>query len=171
MAQNTNLLAGVDQGFSSAFPNINSIYRNVNNNLTSNGVAQGFNIESPEAKDLITKLLSEKQGNALFGYNEDGTPADFGFNKGTFNTVGQGLGALANIAKMYFGAKELKQGRKEFGIQKDFANRNLANEATTVNGRLEDIYRARLANSGKPVTDQAVEAYLSKRKVDGTPIG
>lgn len=55
----------------------------------------------------------------------------------------------------------------QFDYQRDMANRNLANQASLINQRLEDRYNARIGATG---TGGAGYNYAKPKYVDGTPV-
>lgn len=113
--------------------------------------------------------LAERESGSIFG------AGGFGMNKGTFNTVGQGIGALGDLASIYFGIQQLGLAEDQYNTNKAFGNRNIANQAQTINTSLENRYRAALANKGYSTEGgghlEALDTYLAKSKVDGSPVG
>ena len=119
--------------------------------------------------------LSGSSGGSLFG--EQG----FGLNSGTANAAGSALGAITDLAGLYFGNKQLKLAEKQLETNKAFGNRNIANQAKVINNTLEARYRAALAAQGvNPETGgtgtggtqrESLDAYLSRSKVDGSKVG
>lgn len=107
--------------------------------------------------------------NSIFG--ADG----FGFNKGTFGAVGQGIGALSDLAGIYFGKQQLDLAEDQYNTNKAFGNRNIANQAQAANNTIEARYRAALAAKGHGVegggNKESLQSYLDRSRVDGSAIG
>ena len=130
-------------------------------------------------------------GQALQGYMYGMSPesgitpqvADnsFGFNTNTLGAVTGGLQAFGGLASAYMGYKNYKMAKDQFGFQKGLANRNLANQAKTINNAYSNAAQVAAGmvggrdTAGKyGLTDQAlVDRYAAKAKeqyVDGSPI-
>ena len=130
-------------------------------------------------------------GQALQGYMYGMSPesgitpqvADnsFGFNTNTLGAVTGGLQALGGLASAYTGYKNYQMAKDQFGFQKGLANRNLANQAKTINNAYSNAAQVAAGmvggrdTAGKyGLTDQAlVDKYAAKAKeqyVDGSPI-
>ena len=105
----------------------------------------------------------------------------FGFNTNTLGAVTGGLQSLGGLASAYMGYKNYKMAKDQFGFQKGLANRNLANQAKTINNAYSNAAQVAAGmvggrdTAGKyGLTDQAlVDKYAAKAKeqyVDGSPI-
>jgi len=100
---------------------------------------------------------------------EGGFLGDLGGLKG----VGDLLGGFGSIGKALLGFKQLDQAEDQFGFTKDAFNRNLSNQAATINDQRSDRRHSRLASAG---SDQQRERFRSledfnKGRVDGSAIG
>lgn len=117
----------------------------LNNGLNSTGT------------DALSKALQQ-----IAGQNK------FGMNLGTIGTVASALGSLGGL---YTGIGSLNQAKKQFNFTRDLTNRNLSNQAITTNNALENQARNRLSGGldGQALID-AVNSYLSTRKVNGGPV-
>lgn len=86
-----------------------------------------------------------------------------------------GVGALQGIAALLGGfgglqqnkmaKKQLNLARDQFNFQKDFANRNYANELAAFNTAMEDRINARAAQEGRG--QEYVNDYLSRNRLQG----
>lgn len=127
----------------------------------------------------VMQLLAQKQDGGqdiskilnLQGNDQDSVfgSGGFGFNKGTMNGIGQGIQGLGGLASIYFGSKQLGLAEDQYNTNKEFGNRNIANQATTINNSIEARYRAaQAAKGGKGM--ESVDSYLNRSKVDGSAI-
>jgi len=113
-------------------------------------------------------------GNVMQYVPSTGSSSSFG---GWFNrdNAGLALGALQGISALLGGfgglqqnkmaKKQLNLARDQFNFQKDFANRNYANELSAFNTALEDRINARAAQEGRDQT--YVNDYLSRNQLRG----
>ena len=101
-------------------------------------------------------------------------PLELGFNKGTLGALGQGIQGLGGLASIYFGNKQLGMAEDQYNTSKEFGNRNIANQAQTINNALESRYRATLAAKGIGTEGgqgkESLESYLNRSKVNGSAI-
>jgi hypothetical protein len=80
-----------------------------------------------------------------------------------FQKVGTGINALAALASLYGGFKQLSLANKAFQFQKAFSTANLDNSIKTYNTALADRARSRAAVEGQdPATSQA---YVDQNKL------
>jgi hypothetical protein len=108
-------------------------------------------------------------------------PIEFGLNQqsmlGGANNIGWLTGGASVAGSMFNawnGIQQLNQAKKQFSFQKDYANRNLANQATTINNTIEDRQRSRLTSlerSGAKNPYGSLANYMSKHSVNGNSIG
>lgn len=103
-----------------------------------------------------------------------GSSSSFGdwFNR---DNAGLALGALQGLSGLLggFGAlqqnkmakKQLGLARDQFDFQKDFANRNYANELSAFNTAMEDKINARAAQEGRD--QNYVNDYLNRNRLQG----
>ena len=104
-------------------------------------------------------------------------PTPIGFNTQTMGAIGQLGQGLAGLGSAYLGFKNLKLAREQFGFQKGLANRNIANQAKTINNAYDNAARMSAALMGGQggMADPALrEQYLreaQKSHVDASPIG
>jgi len=111
--------------------------------------------------------------------NADTPTSSVGEGTTGFNPYIQGIQAFSGLANAYLGFKSLELGRDQFGFAKDSFNKNLANQAQTINTRLEDTQRARLPSTGEYDRNTAegqaalqadLEKYTAANRVSGTAI-
>ena len=79
----------------------------------------------------------------------------------------------ASLYGAYNGAQQLKQAQDQFDFSKSAFNRNLNNQAQSVNTRLEDRQRARIGGTGDGNAAgnyESLNTYLTNNKVNGSPI-
>lgn len=122
-------------------------------------------------------LLEMLQGLNLGQGNQQGVP--YGYAPGTsldteddgINLAGVGatLKGLTGLASAWAGLQGVKQGREQLRFTKDLANRNLSNQAQTVNTNLADRQARRLDASGGGQY-QSVADYMKKNQVSGGAI-
>ncbi len=117
-----------------------------------------------------------------FSFNQPSTNASgFGFNTGTLGALTGGLQSLGGLANAYLGYKNYKMAKEQFGFQKGLANKNLANQAKTINNAYDNAGQVAAGMIGGKdaagnfgFTDQAiVDRYAAKARekhVDGSPI-
>lgn len=118
---------------------------------------------------------SPSPSGSIFGSN------GFGLNTGTLNILGNGIDGLGQLARLYFGSKQLGLAEDQLEANIDFGNRNIANQAQTINRSLEARYRAALSARGQGLDGQnlsgsgpaseSLDSYLARNKVDGSPVG
>ena len=86
------------------------------------------------------------------------------------NLLPSGLRGLvaAGLLAALVGMKGIKLGEKQLDFTKDSTNRNIANQAKTVNADLRDRQARRLSASGAGSTYQSVDAYMKQNAVDGS---
>ena len=91
---------------------------------------------------------------------------DMGFGQ-KMGVVGQGLGALSSLGGLYFGLQNMRQSRDQFNFQRDYANTNLANQASLANQALESNIRSRYAGGSTPAEEAELARYSVLGKVGG----
>jgi len=111
--------------------------------------------------------------------NAGPVPGGGGETPGGFNPYIQGINAFSGVANAYLGFKALQLGRDQFKFSKDSFNKNLANQAQTINTQLEDTQRARLSATGEydrntaqgqAALQQQLETYTAANSVSGAPV-
>jgi len=119
--------------------------------------------------NLDSAALGENMGNgvgaglgALSNYGGGGDTST-GIDWGSLQGWGQLLGGLGEIGSAYMGYKNYGLAKDQFKFNKQFANRNIANQATVVNEQLAHKRGARIASGGA-----APNRPLAQ--VDGSPI-
>ena len=95
--------------------------------------------------NFLKQLQQGQQSTNLFSGE---AAKGFGLNTGTMGALGSGIEGLGGLASIYFGNKQLGLAEDQYNTNKEFGNRNLANQATTINNSLEARYRAALAAKG-----------------------
>jgi len=163
--QNFGSLSSFGGGFN---PNTNipsnifsGIDLNQNSVIPSSGPSDFFNSEF-EIGDI-----------AGFGGGDSGLAGIFS-DIGGIKGIGDLLGGFGSIGQALLGSKALGQAEDQFDFQKDFANRNLSNQAQTINTRLEDRQRARVGSEGLAPGEaskyEGISSYVANNRVDGSPI-
>lgn len=112
--------------------------------------------------------LPNSTNNALGLNNETGlvpSPDAGGFN---LAGLGSGLQGLAGLASAWAGLQGIKLGRDQLDFTKSATNRNLSNQAQTVNAELRDRQERRAAASGGGY--QSVDDYMRRNAVDGSKL-
>ena len=105
----------------------------------------------------------------------------FGFNTGTLGVVTGGLQGLSGLAQAFVGMKNYELAQQQFKYQKGLANRNLANQAKTINNAYNNAAQVaagmvggKTASGVYGLTDQAIidryAASAREKHVDGSPI-
>ena len=93
-------------------------------------------------------------------------------SSGALNLGTQLLSGLAQYGLM---SDQLDLAEDQFGFQKDFANRNLQNQAKTVNTALSDRQNARIGSVGDPNISgtgyESLASYMDKNQLSTAPIG
>ena len=135
----------------------------------NNGSA--FNLET--ALSLENLLGGGYQNNALAGpgIGGEGTPGTgIPETGGGINLagLGSGLQGLAGLATAWAGLQGIKLGKDQLQFTKGVTNRNLANQAQTVNTNLEDRQQRRASASGAGY--QSVADYMKRNQVNGGAI-
>lgn len=62
---------------------------------------------------------------------------------------------------------KFKLSQNQYNTDKAFANRNLANQASTINSAMNDRQRARIASGGNY---ESLSSYMDKNRVDGSAV-
>ncbi len=157
-----------------------------NYNFGSQGTPSQFSMGS---------VPQDRQGllNYMYGGTPSGAASDsflmsgnnssggFGFNIGTLGALSGGFQALGGLASAYTGYKNYQMAKDQFKFQKGLANRNLANQAKTINNAYDNAGQVAAGMVGGKdaagnygFTDPALVArYAAKAKekyVDGSPI-
>jgi hypothetical protein len=115
--------------------------------------------------DILSQLLQIGQGDQPGGTGF-GMPAQKpGMDLSGIGSIGQGI---AGLMAALTGMKGIKLGEKQLDFTKDSTNRNLANQAQTVNSELRDRQARRLDAS--PGNYQSVSDYMKQNSVDGSKI-
>lgn len=112
----------------------------------------------PNTQDLFSAeslgLSSLGQGSSFLPEYNIGQGSDLLGGAGQANgsnllgNIGEGIGAFGNLANIWMGFQQLRQGKKQFAFQKGLAETNLRNQAKLTNGRIADRQAARLAYGG-----------------------
>ena len=116
-----------------------------------------------------------------FQMGDNNAGAGFGFNTGTIGALSGGLQALSGLASAYMGHKNYQMAKDQFGFQKGLANRNLTNQAKTINNAYNNAAQVaagmvggKTASGVYGLTDQAIidryAASAREKHVDGSPI-
>lgn len=127
---------------------------------------------NPEVLRIIQGLQAGGTNSTHLLTGEDAK--GWGLNTGTLGALGTGIQGLGGLASIYFGNKQLGLAEDQYETNKAFGNRNLANQAQTVNNSLEARYRAALAAKGQGTQgtqSESLQSYLDRSKVDGSAIG
>lgn len=127
--------------------------------------------------DTTTGGIFGSDNNASSGMNNFGSTTqqqppkvDFlntGFGKGMM-----GLQTLGNLATAWSGLKGLELGRKQYRFQKGTTNRNVTEQAKSVNARLTDRYNARIGANPNAAKDLGtLDEYMGKFGANEKAIG
>jgi hypothetical protein len=82
--------------------------------------------------------------------------------------LGSGLQGLAGLASAWAGLQGIKLGKDQLQFTKGVTNRNLENQAQTINTNLEDRQQRRASASGAGY--QSVADYMKRNQVNGGAI-
>lgn len=100
-------------------------------------------------------------GSSLDWLNRDNA----GLALGTLQGISALLGGFGALNQNKMAKKQLNLARDQFNFQKDFANRNYANELSAFNTAMEDRINARAAQEGRDQT--YVNDYLNRNQLRG----
>ena len=151
-----------------------------NYNFTGQGAPTQYSMGSaPQGRQALQNYMYGMSPES--GITPQVVDNSFGFNTNTLGAVTGGLQALGGLASAYTGYKNYQMAKDQFGFQKGLANRNLANQAKTINNAYSNAAQVAAGmvggrdTAGKyGLTDQAlVDKYAAKAKeqyVDGSPI-
>lgn len=142
--------------------------------MNNNASNWGFSLPDAETKPKST--LFSNWGNTVetpttgsfFGDQPlvpNAAVPDTGFNL-NFGDVSKGLSGLGGLLQGWAGIKGIKLGEDQLRFQKALANRNLENQAQTVNTELGDRQQRRISASGED-NYQAVDEYVKQHGVRG----
>jgi hypothetical protein len=90
---------------------------------------------------------------------------NLGFNLPTLNLA---LGGLQTIGNLWGAWQANKLAKQQFGLQRNLANANLANQIQSYNTTLEDRIRSRYFTQGGTSAD--ADAYLSSHRLNKTTV-
>lgn len=80
-------------------------------------------------------------------------------------TISMGLSGLQSLGQLFASFKALSLANKQFKFQKDFSEKNLANQVSTYNTALADRSRSRAQIEGQ--SPEQAQAYIDKNKLTG----
>ena len=159
-----------------------------NYNFGSQGTPSQFSMGSApqDRQGLLNYMYGGTPSGAAsdsfqMGGNNAGAGGGFGFNTGTLGALSGGFQALGGLASAYMGYKNYQMAKDQFGFQKGLANRNIANQAKTINNAYNNagqvaagMVGGKTASGGYGLTDQAIidryAASAREKHVDGSPI-
>lgn len=138
---------------------------------------------SPTDPDYINPNILDNTFQTTPSLTDTSNPKTFlGLEGSTWSGIGAGIQGLSGLANAYLGYQALQQAKKQFKFQKGLANRNLANQAKTINNTYDNAAQVAAGMIGG--TDSAgnfgftdpsiVKRYQDRAKeqhVDGSPIG
>jgi len=143
--------------------------------LQQANVSQNNPVYDPFSSTSLAGKAGMTGSNDIFGGNPNASSIwgneGFGLNRGTFSAVGAGIGAAKDLAGLYTGYKQMQMAKEQMRTNKAFGNRNIANQAQTINTSLEAKYRAALAGEGPNSGRESVDSYMSRNRVDGSAVG
>ena len=92
---------------------------------------------------------------------------------GFFDNAGKIGGLATGLAGMYNAYNQSKLQKEAFEFQKDSTNRNVANQAVTINNQLENQAKMQAQMFGNRVGTGEYQQYLAnnQKSVDGSAIG
>jgi len=111
----------------------------------------------------VLQYMPSTSSNSSFGnlFNRDNA----GLALGALQGISALLGGFGGLQQNKMAKKQLNLARDQFAFQKDFANRNYANELSAFNTAMEDRINARAAQEGRDQT--YVNDYLSRNQLRG----
>ena len=139
--------------------NFNNFQKGWLNADASNQTDLGLSMSTWEPGEVSSFMDQSNDGSfdkLMGGYNSD---SDWGFNKSTFDTVGNVAGGFGKLAQAWAGLQNVKLGREELSSQKEQWNKNYASQATTVNNQISD-QNAWKAAQGRTDFGNKVKTYL-----------
>lgn len=180
MAQKKYMESGIDMGFDvdaflDSLTNIGNVSAPPQNNSFSTGAG---NVTTPIIPDIASFQLSDlgqspygadlpsSQNNSLGLNGADGLNLNVnstGLDLAGLGAAGQGI---AGLASAWAGLQGIKLGKEQLKFQKESTNRNLANQAQTVNTSLADRQARRVDASGGGAY-QSVAEYMKNNSVNG----
>lgn len=142
----------------------------------------GIDLNNQTIDDTTNQMrgLVADNGGILSGAKPDNGGL-FGLSNNTLAGIGLGLQGLSGLANAFMSYKNYKLAKNQWRFQKNLANRNLANQAKTVNNAYDNAAQVAAgmiggqdASGNYGFTDQAiVDRYANRAKnqhVDGSPI-
>lgn len=88
-----------------------------------------------------------------------------GLALGALQGISALLGGFGGLQQNKMAKKQLNLARDQFNFQKDFANRNYANELSAFNTAMEDRINARAAQEGRG--QEYVNDYMNRNRLQG----
>ena len=131
-------------------------FRNRLNNSSFSVNPNSLNFMEPNAINLNEYMPKIDSGNSIKNfYNNNADMLKFGMNS---------LMGVGNLAASY---GQYNLAKKQFNFQKDFAERNLANQTKSYNTELDHQARLRsaVASSDGRANESSVEEYMRKNKL------
>ena len=151
--QNPGEYLGIDwANYTSApVPEQQSMMQQYQSNYNTDPAFQ-FNLDTPGFEESAPDYTPPN----LQMFGADDATSD-GLNWGTMQGWGQMLGGIGDIGKAYMAYKNYGLAKDQFDFSKQYANRNLENQAVTVNAALDSKQRARGGvGSGKRVNSSPI---------------
>lgn len=94
--------------------------------------------------------------------------------KDSAGALGLGFDFLSGLSNYKLLSDQLDLAEDQFKFSKNFSNRNLQNQAKTVNTQLEDRQSARLGSTGDTATSgtgyESLGTYLDKNRISEKPV-
>jgi len=163
-----DILAGNSGALSGLNPQSNPINNN-NNQLSTIQALSGLGGQTGALSNL--PFSPNGAGSTVVG----GAGGGFDINSFLFGgkdqsgALGLGFDFLSGIAEFGLLKDQLNLAEDQFDFQKGFANRNIVNQAKTVNNSLEDRQTARLGSVGDSGVSgtqyEALDSFLDKNRL------
>jgi len=115
------------------------------------------------------------KGSDLLGDNNPNLDLDFGGPQGRdwkaiMNNFGTGVGAVKDLAGLYMGWKQMQMAKKQMATTTAFGNRNIANQAQTINNSRAALHARGLEQAGPNTTRLSTPEYMAQVAVDGSKV-
>ena len=130
------------------------------NSFQGNGPLMSYQNQGSNPMDFLSQILNFGSGNN----NNNNNSPDEGFNYKGLNTGINGANALLNGI---MGFKQYGLAKDQLNFSRNAANRNVSNQATLLNGQMEQKHLRRLANDPSL---ESLESFMSRNSVDGSRI-
>lgn len=114
-----------------------------------------------QSPGYVAQMNAQTTNPSMPGYTPTPAGFDYAGALGTFGSVAQGLGSLANA---YTGYKNYQLAEDQFGFEKAATNRNIANQGLMVNNAYDNANAVGLALGGGAMTPEQIAASNAATK-------